>query len=261
MDVERLEEPFDAAICTLGLSVIPEWQRAWEAMVSAVRPGGRVAIMDAGCSERPGRTGHTTIPRPLAWTLSRLFAADCGRRPRRLLQGDTTDPTREQFTWGLGRRRGGRQGVSARAHRLHETADRQIAELTDRLSAADKAALGRPCPGRAGFGDGTVGAVAAHTTDNYHRMAQFAAGVHSEPDDHSRQHSASDIEMRELLGRLAAARHAFARIRELSDDEIDAVPTSGAIRFADGTRTLEQVLVRLLKHQRHQIDALIAALS
>lgn len=100
LDVERLGAPFDAAICTLGLSVIPQWQRAWDAMVSAVRPGGRVAIMDAGYPERPGRPGDTIIPRPLAWALSQLFAADCSRRPWRLLQRDTTNPTRERFTWG-----------------------------------------------------------------------------------------------------------------------------------------------------------------
>lgn len=155
--------------------------------------------------------------------------------------------------------------MSARAHGLHETGDRQIAELTERLSAAGDAALGCPCPGRAAFGDGTVGAVAAHTTDNYRRMAQFAAGitdvdVDNEPDDHSTHYRASDVELRELLGRLAAARHAFARIGQLSDEQIDAVPPSGAIRFADGTRTLEQVLVSVLKHQRHQLDALTAAL-
>ena len=141
-----------------------------------------------------------------------------------------------------------------------------MAELTELLSAAGEAALRRPCPGRAAFGDGTVGAVASHTTDNYRRIAQFAAGIaeadlHSEPDAHSRHDRASGIELRALLGRLAAARHAFARVGELSDEEIDAVPTSGAIRFADGTRTLEQVLMSLLKHQRHQVDALIASLS
>ena len=54
-------EPFDAAVCTLGLSV---------------------------------------IPRPLAWALSRLFAGDCSRRPWRLLQRETDDPTSEPFTWG-----------------------------------------------------------------------------------------------------------------------------------------------------------------
>jgi hypothetical protein len=138
-----------------------------------------------------------------------------------------------------------------------------MAELTERLSAAGEAALCRPCPGRAAFGDGTVGAVAAHTTDNYRRVAQFAAGIgdagmHNDPDDRSRH---GDIGHRQLLGTLAAARRAFARVGQLSDEEIDAVPASGTIRFADGTRTLEQVLESLLKHQRHQVDALIAALS
>jgi hypothetical protein len=30
------------------------------------------------------------------------------------------------------------------------------------------------------------------------------------------------------------------------------------MRFADGERTLEQILASLLKHQRHQVDALTA---
>jgi ubiquinone/menaquinone biosynthesis C-methylase UbiE len=97
---ERLGAPFDAAVCTLGLSVIPDWQRAWEAMQAAVRPGGRLAIMDAGYPERGGRRGDAVIPRPLAWALSHLFAADCSRRPWRLLQRDTGDPTSERFTGG-----------------------------------------------------------------------------------------------------------------------------------------------------------------
>jgi ubiquinone/menaquinone biosynthesis C-methylase UbiE len=96
----RLGEPFDAAVCTLGLSVIPQWQRAWETMVSSVRPGGRLAIMDAGYPEGDARRGDAVLPRPFAWALSRLFAADCSRRPWRLLQRDTGDPTSERFTWG-----------------------------------------------------------------------------------------------------------------------------------------------------------------
>jgi ubiquinone/menaquinone biosynthesis C-methylase UbiE len=89
----------DAAVCTLGLSVIPQWQRAWEAMLSSVRPGGCLAIMDAGYP-KSGRRGDAVISRPLAWALSRLFAADCTRRPWPLLQSDTGDGTIERFTWG-----------------------------------------------------------------------------------------------------------------------------------------------------------------
>jgi hypothetical protein len=69
-------------------------------MLSAVRPGGRVAVMDAGFPEGDARRSDAMIPRPLAWTLSRLFAADCRRRPWRLLQRDTSEPTSQRFTWG-----------------------------------------------------------------------------------------------------------------------------------------------------------------
>jgi ubiquinone/menaquinone biosynthesis C-methylase UbiE len=95
---ERLGEPFDAVVCTLGLSVIPEWQQAWGAMVSAVRPGGRLAIMDAGYPE--ARRWATASGRPLGWVLGRLFAADNRRRPWRLLERDTSDPTSERFALG-----------------------------------------------------------------------------------------------------------------------------------------------------------------
>ena len=96
---EDLEGPFDAALCTLGLSVIPQWQRAWNAMLTLVRPGGRVAVMDAGYPDR-GRGSEALIPRPLAWALSRLFVADCARRPWRMLERDTDESLAETFTWG-----------------------------------------------------------------------------------------------------------------------------------------------------------------
>lgn len=93
----QLGEPFDAAVCTLGFSVIPQWQRAWGAMKSSVHPGGRLAIMDAGC---PDDGAHATRGRPLAWALSRLFAADNTRQPWRLLERDTAQATTKRFTQG-----------------------------------------------------------------------------------------------------------------------------------------------------------------
>lgn len=89
--------PFDAAICTLGLSVIPRWRDAWEAMSGAVRPGGRLAIMDAGI---PDSSALTAAGRALEWPLSRLFAADCNRRPWQLLERDTAERRLDRFTWG-----------------------------------------------------------------------------------------------------------------------------------------------------------------
>jgi ubiquinone/menaquinone biosynthesis C-methylase UbiE len=97
---KQLVEPFDAALCTLGLSVIPDRQRAWMTMLECVRPRGRVAVMDAGEPAPGARRIDKTVPRPMAWALERLFAADCTRRPWRLLERDTHDPTSVPFTWG-----------------------------------------------------------------------------------------------------------------------------------------------------------------
>jgi ubiquinone/menaquinone biosynthesis C-methylase UbiE len=41
------EKEFDGALFTLGLRVIPGWRDALENMVAAVKPGGRVATLDA----------------------------------------------------------------------------------------------------------------------------------------------------------------------------------------------------------------------
>jgi demethylmenaquinone methyltransferase/2-methoxy-6-polyprenyl-1,4-benzoquinol methylase len=100
LHADQLGEPFDAALCTLGLSVIPQWQRAWQTMLACVRSGGRVAVMDAGRPAPGARRIDTTVPRPLAWALERLFAADCTRRPWRLLERDTDQPTSRPYTCG-----------------------------------------------------------------------------------------------------------------------------------------------------------------
>jgi ubiquinone/menaquinone biosynthesis C-methylase UbiE len=42
LDVERV----DAAICMLGLTVVPEWREVFQRVFDLVRPGGRVAVMD-----------------------------------------------------------------------------------------------------------------------------------------------------------------------------------------------------------------------
>ncbi|MBV8713036.1 MAG: hypothetical protein JOY56_14705 [Solirubrobacterales bacterium] len=44
-------------------------------------------------------------------------------------------------------------------------------------------------------------------------------------------------------------------------EQLDRVPAKDSFRFCDGERTLEQVLLGLLKHQDHQVQALRAALT
>lgn len=156
--------------------------------------------------------------------------------------------------------------MSVRARQLHDSADGQIAQLTECLRLAGNPGLIQPCPGRGRLGDGTVGAVAAHTADNYQRIADFASGLRAggrehRPGQHAERYRARENELELLLARLAAAREAIATIGRLSDEQLDSVPPAGAMKFADGERTLQQILANLLKHQRHQVDALAAALS
>jgi hypothetical protein len=64
-----------------------------------------------------------------------------------------------------------------------------------------------------------------------------------------------------LVDRLATARARLRVLGELSDERLAAVPPATYMRFADGRRTLEQIVIGLLKHQRHQLDAPAATLA
>jgi hypothetical protein len=183
--------------------------------------------------------------------------------------------------------------MTERANQLHEVADGQIAELIALASTLDEAALRQPVPGRAKLGDGTVGACLRHTADNYRRIASFVqtsgrlAGApepgqhgarriprllrglgHGSPDHaehgpgdvgHDDLYTAETADPGAVVQQLSASRDTLGRIGELTDAQLDAIPPDGSFRFCDGERTLEQVLASLLKHQRHQLDALKAA--
>jgi hypothetical protein len=176
--------------------------------------------------------------------------------------------------------------VSGRAAQLFQTAEEQLSDLIAPLGAADQAALHAPCPGREKLGDGTVVAIAMHTADNYHRIAEYLSAT-TQPGSHKPQHrhrspalseahsrrpgpdhnagaaaySSDNIDPRSLLERLATARARLKPLAELSDEQLAAVPPASEMRFADGQRTLDQIVVSLLTHQRHQCDALAAALG
>ena len=171
---------------------------------------------------------------------------------------------------------------------LAATAEGQIAELIDLLSTLDQAALRRPCPGREKLGDGTIGAAARHTADNYQRIAEFvqtsdrmsaAHGGHRIPrflralghgpqDDanhgateQDNGYTAESVNIDAVVEQLGASRVALGRIAELTDSQLDQVPPKDSFRFCDGQRTLEQVLAGLLKHQAHQLEALKTAVA
>ena len=185
--------------------------------------------------------------------------------------------------------------MTERGKQLHATTDEQVGELIALISALDEAALRLPCPGREKLGDGTVGASARHTADNYQRIAGFVqtsdrmSGAHGParhgghriprflraigpgPSDHAEhdpaagQHddhySADTIDLSATLEQLSASRDTLGRIAELTDRQLDAIPPDGSFRFCDGQRTLAQVLASLLKHQGHQVDSLRSAVA
>ena len=155
--------------------------------------------------------------------------------------------------------------MNDRSSQLLKTADRQITDLTALLSTADADTLRRPCPGREKLGDGTVVAVAQHIADTYLRISEFLPirREHSRfgQTDHRHTHRTEHVELPELIERLAAGRQALSPLADLTDAHLDAVPPAAQSRFCDGTRTTEQVLAAMLKHQAHQIDTLKTAIT
>jgi hypothetical protein len=184
--------------------------------------------------------------------------------------------------------------MSERARQLQATAEEQIDELVGLMLRMDEAMLRRPCPGREKLGDGTVAASVQHTAGNYQRIADFVqtsgrmSGRHAPqrgghriprllrarghgPAEHAEhspgaghhddQSSAETVDPSAVVTQLLASRDALGEIAGLTDGQLDAIPPKDSFRFCDGKRTLEQVLAGLLKHQRHQVDALTTAIQ
>jgi hypothetical protein len=175
--------------------------------------------------------------------------------------------------------------MSERGTQLFQMADGQLSELIDLLSTRDEAALSLPCPGREKLADGTVGALATHTADNYVRIAGFIAGDATASPSHSTHRSFRSIASRfgrhgrgehgpwmhgpgagtadraGVLDRLSKGREAMRVVAELTDEQLDSVPPASDMKFCDGQRTLEQIVTNLLNHQSHQLDALKGALG
>ena len=80
-------------------------------------------------------------------------------------------------------------------------------------------------------------------------------------DRHEAPHIGESIDLDGLLDGLRRARGHLDVLADLTERQLDAVPPANTMRFVDGTRTLEQILASMLKHQGHQVDAIRTALS
>jgi hypothetical protein len=169
--------------------------------------------------------------------------------------------------------------MSQRATQLHAVADQQVSDLLGLVSRQTPETLRRPCPGRQKLGDGTVGALIAHTADNYERIAGFASGQdevatghvpptgghtlprflraigHTRP-EHGGKYTSQAVEPQALRDQLDGIQTRLAQVADLTDDRLDAVPADGSFRFCDGKRTFEEVLHALLNHQAKQLETI-----
>jgi hypothetical protein len=179
--------------------------------------------------------------------------------------------------------------MTDRASKLSHTAESQLSELIDLLSAGDESALRRQCPGRGKLGDGSVAACATHVAGNYGRIASFAAGARESTDEgdlqagrrrvrrlrrslglvarhgpgmHREMSGAANVDRSDLLSELRRRRAELGALAGLTDDQLDSVPlASEEMRFCDGKRTLDQIIRSALKHQGRQVEAIRVALA
>lgn len=76
----------DAALATYSLSVLADWHRGWELIAAAVRPGGRVGIVDMAVP-----VGAARLLTPLALLACATGGADIRAHPWRELERTGTD--------------------------------------------------------------------------------------------------------------------------------------------------------------------------
>jgi hypothetical protein len=181
--------------------------------------------------------------------------------------------------------------MGQRGTRLAQTLGEQLDESLATVTALDAQTIGRACGGRERLGDGTVGACAQHAADNYERIIVFLGAAadsrsahvpaarrphllsrrrgsaahqrrdHAPPGSHGGGvYSADAFDRDRTRATLLALRDQVSAAR-LSDSQLDIIPPAGSFRFCDGKRAFEQVLLALLTHQRHQLDALAAAVG
>jgi len=99
-DVTRIDlgRKFDAALCTLAMSVIPDYRGALERMVAHVKPGGRLAISD-------GKRSSRRYGRSFDWLADLVALGAAGevkyRRPWESLRALVGDSDYKEWAWGF----------------------------------------------------------------------------------------------------------------------------------------------------------------
>ncbi len=173
--------------------------------------------------------------------------------------------------------------ISETGRELLARVEAQLDELERLIAGCEEEALRRPCPGREKLGDGTAGALALHIATSYGRLAAFlrqeadpgrlarlrrrlgisSATGHGGPGrERSHAHGGPRgraAERGEIGASAGRARAELQRLGDLTGEQLEATPSAGGIRFADGRRSIAEIVGAALVHQQHQLDALRAA--
>ncbi len=80
----------DKVLCTLGFTVIPDWEAVFDRSYTLLKPGGRYAIMDWYVKKR----------NPFSWFLNSISQGDVSRRTWACLEQKTGDYSYRTFIGG-----------------------------------------------------------------------------------------------------------------------------------------------------------------
>ena len=80
----------DKVLCTLGFTVVPDWEAVFERSYALLKPGGRYAIMD----------WHVEGRNPFSWFLNSISQGDVSRKSWALLKQYTEDYAYRTFILG-----------------------------------------------------------------------------------------------------------------------------------------------------------------
>jgi hypothetical protein len=121
----------------------------------------------------------------------------------------------------------------------------------------------------------TVGAVAAHMTQGYHFLGKFlqangyVPGSPATGNRKGRGHRYRPGHRRTLppaalpgvVDRLTARKAPIDLLVDLTDEQLDSVPPAGSSQFSDGSRTLEQVIDKVIAYQAARLVTLKRAIA
>ena len=167
--------------------------------------------------------------------------------------------------------------MSERAIRLRAKANTQLSKMIEVFGTLNDADLHKPCPDESvedSAGD-TVGAVAAHMAQGYHFLGKFlqAEGYvpgspapanrkgrgHRYRPGHGRTFPPAALP--DVVDRLTGGKAPIGLLADLTDEQLDSVPSAGSSRFSDGRRTLEQVIDEVIAHQATHLVTLKRAVA